>query len=86
MDTTRVMVISWEQEQDNKGKGTTKIEARNRNLKELSMRGRMIENILKELDSINEKVNTLQIDTTAKSEIQGYLRRINGILLKSIFP
>jgi len=46
----------------------------------------MIESILKELDSINEKVNTLQIDTTAKSEIQGYLRRINGILLKSIFP
>jgi len=46
----------------------------------------MIEEILRELDTINSKINSLQIDTTAKSEIQGYLRRINGILLKTIFP
>ncbi len=46
----------------------------------------MIEDILKEIDSINSKINSLEIDTMAKTEIQGYLRRINGILLKSIFP
>jgi len=46
----------------------------------------MIEDILRAIDEVNRKVNSLQIDPTAKSEVQGYLRRINSILLNSLFP
>jgi len=46
----------------------------------------MIEDVLKELDSINAKINNLPIDRDTKTEVQGYLHRINSILLKTIFP
>jgi len=46
----------------------------------------MIEEILREIDEINAKINSLPIDRDTKSEIMGYLKRINNLLFNSIFP